>query len=54
MLDSLLLIGCGMLLLGVVALLNPILVGWKSRRDAVIVLAIAVTFLTAGWLARFL
>jgi hypothetical protein len=54
MLDSLVLIGAGMLILGIVALLNPVLVGWKSRRDAVIVLAVAATFLTAGWLARFL
>jgi hypothetical protein len=54
MLDSVVLIGCGMLILAVVALLNPVLVGWKSRRDAMVVLAIAVTFLTAGWLARML
>lgn len=52
MLDSLILIGAGMTFAGLVAFANPVLLGWKSRRDAVVVLAIAATMLLAGWAAR--
>jgi hypothetical protein len=54
MLDSLILLGIGVALLGVIALANPILVGWRSRRDAARVLAVAVVLLGLGWLARLL
>jgi hypothetical protein len=54
MLDSLILLGIGVALLGVIALANPILVGWRSRRDAARVLAVAVVLLGLGWLARVL
>lgn len=54
MLDSLLLIGAAMAFAGIIALANPILMGWRTRRDAVIMLAIAAALLTAGWMARAL
>jgi hypothetical protein len=52
MLDSFFLIGAGMTCAGLVALINPCLMGWRSRRDAVVVLTIAAAMLSAGWLAR--
>ena len=52
MLDSLILIGAGMGCAGIVAFANPILLGWRSRRDALVVLAISATMLLAGWAAR--
>ena len=54
MLDSLFMFGMGILFLGLVALCNPVLLGWRSRRDALVALAIAGSMLTAGWAARFL
>jgi hypothetical protein len=54
MLDSFILIGAGLLLAALVAIANPNLMGWRSRRDGVIVLAVAVSMLTAGWVARML
>lgn len=54
MLDSLLMFGMALLVLSLVALCNPILLGWQSRRDALVALAIASCMLTAGWVARFL
>jgi len=54
MLDSLFLFGGGITCLALVALVNPILLGWRSRRDAVLALAIAGSMLMAGWAARFL
>jgi hypothetical protein len=54
MLDSLFMFGLGLTLLGLVALVNPVLLGWRSRRDALVALAIAGSMLTAGWAARFL
>lgn len=52
MLDSLFLIGGGMTCAGLVALANPHLLGWRTRGDALVVLAIAAAMLTAAWLAR--
>ena len=52
MLDSLFLIGGGMTCAGLVALVDPCLMGWRSRRDALYVLTIAAAMLSAGWLAR--
>jgi hypothetical protein len=52
MLDSFFLIGAGMTCAGIVAFANPVLLGWRSRRDALVVLAIAATMLLAGWAAR--
>ena len=54
MLDSLFMIGGGIGFLGLLALVDPILVGWRSRRDAVIMLALASVLLAAAWSARFL
>ena len=54
MLDSLFMIGGGMGFIGLLALVDPVLVGWRSRRDALFVLAIATVLLTAAWSARFL
>lgn len=54
MLDSLFMFGMGISFLGLVALINPVLLGWRSRRDALVALAIAACLLTAGWAARFL
>lgn len=54
MLDSLFMIGGGMGFLGLLALVDPILVGWRSRRDAIVVLAVATVLLAAAWSARFL
>jgi hypothetical protein len=54
MLDSLFMFGMGISFLGIIALFNPVLLGWRSRRDAVVALAIAACLLTAGWAARFL
>ncbi|HVH57219.1 MAG TPA: hypothetical protein VM791_13245 [Vicinamibacterales bacterium] len=54
MLDSLFMFGMGIALIALVALVNPVLLGWRSRRDAVVALAIAACLLTAGWAARFL
>jgi hypothetical protein len=53
MLDSLFLFGGGTMCLGLVALINPVLLGWRSRRDAVVALAVAGSMLTAGWAGRF-
>jgi len=53
MIELLVLFGVGMLFLALLAFVNPCLVGWRTRRDAVIVLAIAVTMLTAGWAASY-
>ena len=52
MLDSLFLIGAGMTCAGVVAFANPVLLGWRNRRDALVMLAIAATMLLAGWAGR--
>ena len=52
MLDSFFMIGGGMIFLGLIALLDPILLGWKSRRDALYVLVIAISLIAAGWAAR--
>ena len=49
MLDSLILIGTSMGCAGVVAFANPVLLGWRSRRDALVVLTIAATLLLAAW-----
>jgi hypothetical protein len=54
MLDSLFLIGGGMTCAGLVALVNPSLMGWRNRRDAVVVLTIAAAMISAGWLARLI
>ena len=54
MLDGLILIGVSLVLMGLVALANPILLGWRTRRDAVVVLAIAVAMISAGWAAHSL
>ena len=53
-LDSLIMFGAGITLMGLVALINPVLLGWRSRRDALVALAIAGSMLTAGWAAHFL
>ncbi len=52
MLDSLILIGAAMIIAGLIALTDPVLMGWRSRKEALVVLAIAVTLIGAGWLAR--
>jgi hypothetical protein len=52
MLDSLILTGAGLSLMGLVALANPILLGWKGRRDAVVALVIAAAMISAGWAVR--
>lgn len=52
MLDSLILISAGLAFAGMVALANPVLMGWRSRRDAVMVLLTAAVMLAAGWLAH--
>jgi hypothetical protein len=52
MLDSLFLIGGGMTCAGLVALANPHLLGWRTRRDALVVLTIAAAMLGAAYLAR--
>jgi hypothetical protein len=52
MLDSLILIGASMIIAGLIALKDPVLMGWRSRKEAVVVLAIAATLIGAGWLAR--
>ena len=54
MLDSFFMLGGGLIFLGLIALLDPILVGWRSRRDALYVLVIAVSLIAAGWAARFM
>ena len=54
MLDSLFMFGMGIFLVAIVALFNPVLLGWRSRRDALVALAIAACLLTAGWAGRFL
>jgi len=54
MLDSFFMLGGGLVFLGLLALLDPILVGWRSRRDALYVLMIAVSLIAAGWAARFM
>jgi len=53
-LDSLIMFGAGITLMGLVALINPVLLGWRSRRDALVALAIAGSMLTAGWASHFL
>lgn len=53
MLDSFFMFGIALLFLSLVALCNPILLGWRSRKDALVALAIASCMLTAGWAARF-
>jgi hypothetical protein len=52
MLDSFFMLGGGLAFLGLVALLDPILLGWRSRRDALYVLMVAVLLIAAGWAAR--
>ena len=52
MLDSFFMLGGGLVFLGLVALLDPILLGWRSRRDALYVLVVAVLMIAAGWAAR--
>jgi uncharacterized membrane protein len=52
MLDSFFMLGGGLIFLGLVALLDPILLGWRSRRDALYVLMVAVLLIAAGWAAR--
>ena len=52
MLDSLFLVGAGIALAALVAVVNPVLLGWRSRGDALTMLAIAATLLLAGWAAR--
>ena len=54
MLDSFFMLGGGLVFLGLVALIDPILVGWRSRRDALYALTIALCMLAAGWAARFM
>jgi hypothetical protein len=54
MLDSLILIGVSLILMGLVALVNPVLLGWRTRRDAVVALVIAVAMISAGWAAHVL
>jgi hypothetical protein len=54
MLDSLFMFGMALLMLGLIALCNPILVGWRNRKEALVALAIGGCLLTAGWAARFL
>ena len=54
MLDSFFMLGGGLGFLGLIALLDPILLGWRSRRDAIYVLMVAVTLIAAGWAARTL
>jgi hypothetical protein len=53
MIELLVLFGASMLFLALLAFVNPCLVGWRTRRDAAVVLAIAVTMLTAGWAAAY-
>jgi hypothetical protein len=50
--DSLIFIGAGMSCAGLVALINPMLLGWRSRRDALVVLTLAVFAISLGWLPR--
>ena len=54
MLDSLFMFGMGISFLGLIALINPVLVGWRSRRDALVALAVAACLVTAGLAARSL
>lgn len=54
MLDSFVVIGAGLAFAGLIAIANPSLMGWRSRRDGMVVLAIAVTMLAAGWAVRLL
>ena len=54
MLDGLILIGVSLTLMALVALANPFLLGWRTRRDAVVALAIAVAMISAGWAAHVL
>ena len=51
-LDSLIFIGAGMSCAGMVALINPMLLGWRSRRDALVVLTLAALAIGLGWLPR--
>ncbi|CAN5827633.1 hypothetical protein BH18ACI5_BH18ACI5_10940 [soil metagenome] len=51
MIELLLLFGVGTLFLALAAFVNPCLVGWRTRRDAVFMFALAITMLTAGWAA---
>jgi hypothetical protein len=53
MLDALIFVGAGMTFAGLVALANPFLLGWRSRRDAVVVLAIALVAMAIGGAPRF-
>jgi hypothetical protein len=53
-LDSFFMLGGGLGFLALIALLDPILLGWRSRRDALYVLMVAVTLIAAGWAARTL
>ena len=52
MLDSLVLVGVSLALMGLVALANPILLGWKGRRDAMVALAVAAVMISLGMAAR--
>ena len=54
MIELLVLFGLSMLFLALLAFVNPCLVGWRTRRGAFVVLAIAVTMLTAGLAAAYL
>lgn len=53
MLDTLIFIGAGMTCAGMVALANPFLLGWRSRHDALVILAIAAVAIVLGFLPRF-
>ena len=53
MLDVLLLIGSALAFGGVLAMADPCLMGWRSRKDAAVMLAIGVALLGAGWFTRF-
>lgn len=46
MLEFFMLIGGGLLLISLPGLAYPALVGWRSRRDAVVALSIAVALLS--------
>jgi len=53
MIELLVLFGVGTLFLALLAFVNPCLVGWRTRRDAVFMFALAITMLTAGWAASY-
>jgi len=45
------LIGGGLLMVGLPGLVYPALVGWRSRRDALLALCMAVTLLAIAFVA---